>query len=79
MVSGEAEVVGVSLVILTGAWRGLLPLCAPAPLETIAVLANIANNTARARSLDSFLARNAASSLLAAKVFLIEVNLMSLQ
>jgi hypothetical protein len=44
----------------------------------MAVLANIANNTPRARSLDFFLARNAANSLLAAKVFLIEVNLMSL-
>ncbi len=57
MVSGEAEVVGVSLVILTGAWRGLLPLCAPAPLETMIKLATMTNNTATPDAIDFSSAR----------------------
>ena len=40
-----------------------------APLETMAVLANIANNTAGPGSIDFSLARNAGNSLLAPKVF----------
>ena len=53
MVRGEAGVVGVvPLVILTGAWRGLLPLCAPAAVETMIMLTTKPNNTANPDAID---------------------------